>query len=101
MNFSYIPIVFFCYTRIYLFRNNKVSPGEKTAVGKREEIRKKKRNAVTFKYNISIWLLETSSAFVPLLLSPFSFDVGVWSIVLHFYVYLCLSPALYLFGMKE
>ena len=94
-------IIAYCYIGIFLLRNNKVTPGEKTMVGKREEIRKRKRNAVTFKYNISIWILETFSAVIPLVLSPFDFDVSVWFTFIYFYVYLCLSPALYLLGMKE
>ena len=101
LNYSYMIIVPYCYIRIFLFRKNRVAPGEKTMVVKREEIRKRKRNAVTFKYNISIWILETFSAFIPLVLSPLNFDVGVWSVFIHFYVYLCLSPALYLLGMRE
>ena len=101
LNYSYMIIVPYCYIKIFLFRKNRVTPGEKTAVGKKEDKRKKKRNVVTFKINISIFILETFSIFLPLVLSPFNLDVSLWSFNLYFFVCLCLSPALYLLGMSD
>ena len=56
--YSYMLIVPYCYVRIFLYRHKKVKPGTASSVGKKDEIHRKHRNFVTFKYNISIWLME-------------------------------------------
>ena len=57
--YSYMIIVPVCYIKIYLFRHNQAKPGEQGSKSTKADIHKKKRNIVTFKYNISIWLFET------------------------------------------
>ena len=57
---SYILIVPFCYTRIYIFRKNHVMPGQ----GKHHEEqvkRRRKRNNVTYVSNMMVWCVEAFS----------------------------------------
>ena len=50
----FIVIVPYCYVNIYYFRKNLKIPGtDKNVVEKR-----KKRNIVTFSYNMLVWIIE-------------------------------------------
>ena len=58
---SYIIIVPFCYTKIFIFRRNHVMPGQ----GKHheEQVKKRrKRNNVTYGSNMSVWVVEATSS---------------------------------------
>ena len=57
MFYSYMLIVPYCYVRIFIYRHMRVKPGSAGA-GNKDELHRKHRNFVTFKYNISIWLME-------------------------------------------
>ena len=56
--FTYIVIVPFCYVNIYRFRDAQVVPGQNKE--KLQETRRKK-NIVTFWYNMTIWMAEVLS----------------------------------------
>ena len=54
-------IVPYCYVKIYFKRKNQKVPGLNK---EKETLRRRKRNAVTFKYNMIIWLMELCSVLV-------------------------------------
>ena len=56
--YNYIIIVPYCYVNIYRFRKNMVVPGQNQE--KLQETRRKK-NIVTFWYNMTIWMAEVLS----------------------------------------
>ena len=59
----YIFVVPFCYIRVYIFRRNHVSPGTGKSHQDRVE-HQRKRNHVTFSYNMVIWLIEVVSTII-------------------------------------
>ena len=61
--FSYIFVVPYFYTKIYIFRKNHVMPGQ----GKHheEQVKKRrKRNNVTYTANMSVWMVEVLATFL-------------------------------------
>ena len=54
----FIIIVPYCYVKIYYFRKNLKIPGS----NKDAMDRNKKRNIVTFTYNMLVWIIEALSA---------------------------------------
>ena len=59
----YILTVPFCYIRIFVWRKFQKFPGS----GKFQEeeiLRRRKRNVVTFSYNMIIWLVEAICTFL-------------------------------------
>ena len=133
LNYSYMLIVPYCYIKIYRFRKNRVKPGKSStekigaispstesrssAAENKEEIHRKKRNVVTFQYNISIWLMETCTvtcsyirkpdyfmniqALLSMILLTVDLNLSTWSLLIYLAVSLGVSPSLYLLGMRE
>ena len=61
--FSYIIIVPFCYLKIYRYRRTQVVPGCGPSQERLQENRRQ-RNVVTFGYNMTTWLAETTAALI-------------------------------------
>ena len=59
----YIFVVPFCYTRIYIFRRNHIKPGSGKRHQERVEIQRR-RNHVTFSYNMIIWIIEATCTII-------------------------------------
>ena len=61
--FSHISLVPYCYVKIYRLRRTRVVPGSGESQERLQESRRQ-RNVVTFSYNMTIWLAETSAALI-------------------------------------
>ena len=93
--YSFVPLVPYCYVRIYRFRKNQ----QKLGLEEKERKCRKRRNIVTFRYNMTIWLLDTTTmllALTAMLTIPDYFELVVVVTVL---VTCGLNPALYILGM--
>ena len=57
----FIIVVPYCYVKIYYFRKNLKIPGNNKDAMERNN---KKRNIVTFTYNMLVWIIEALSAVI-------------------------------------
>ena len=95
--YSFVPLVPCCYVKIYRFRKNQKELG----IAEKEMKNRKRRNIVTFSYNMTIWLLDTTTmllALTAMLTIPDYFELVVVVTVL---VTCGLNPALYILGMRD
>ena len=95
--YSFVPLVPYCYIRIYRFRKNQ----KKLGLEEKERKCRKRRNIVTFRYNMTIWLLDTTTmllALTAMLAIPDYFELVVVVTVL---VTCGLNPALYILGSGQ
>ena len=95
--YSFVPLVPYCYVRIYCFRKNQ----KKLGLPETETKYRKRRNIVTFQYNMTIWLLDTTTmllALTAMFTIPDYFEVVVVVTVL---ITCGLNPALYILGMRD
>ena len=61
---SFIIIVPYCYVKIYYFRKNLKTPGTRTGSVDKDMEKRKKRNIVTFSYNMLVWIIEALFAVI-------------------------------------
>ena len=115
--YSFVPLVPYCYVRIYRFRKNQKKLGIKeeetkyrenfdkfhdcTSIIKQFQPCRKRSNIVTFSYNMTIWMLDTATmvlALTAMVTIPDYFELLVVVTVL---VTCGLNPALYILGMRD
>ena len=95
--YSFVPLVPYFYIRIYGLRKKQ----KKLGLPETETKYRKRRNIVTFGYNMTIWLLDTTTmllALIAMFTIPDYFEVVVVVTVL---VTCGLNPALYILGMRD